>query len=453
MRIVSNLGPAAIAIASALSAPAVPAQPLIEAGWDREEITPDGPIRLHGYALRSSPSVGVDQPIWARALAIGSDEQGPCVLVAVDSLGVSDAIVEELAARLKRRAGLARANLVVAATHTHSAPLLEGVAPSIFGADLPADQAAAVRAYTARFINVLERVALAALESRRPLAVSWGRGTAQFAANRRTPGGPVDHDLPVLKVAEPGPKGGLVAVVVAYACHCTTLDPAANTVGGDWAGDAAAAIEADHPGSSALVLIGCGADANPVDRPGREVARRHGRSIADEVTRLVAGPLRPLSNPPTPRLTRVALPFDTLPTPNQLRATAEAGGAAGYTARKWLDALEAGGRLPVAVDYPIQSWCFGDDLAIVFLAGEVVVDYSLRLKRELDADRLWVVAYANDSPGYIPSERILTEGGYEGGGAMVYYGQPTRFRPGLEDALVAAVRSIVPPAYSPSPVR
>ncbi len=453
MRIASKLGLAAIAIAAAQIPRPTLAQSLVAAGFAREEITPEGPIRLHGYASRSLPSVGVDQPIWARALAIGDDGNGPCVLIAVDSLGVSDAIVEEVASRLKRRAGLARENLVVAATHTHSAPLLEGVAPSIFGADLPADQAEAVRAYTARFLDALERVALAALADRKPRAHSWGRGTANFAANRRTPGGPVDHDLPLLKVAEPGETGKLVGVVVAYACHCTTLDPAANLVSGDWASDAAAAIEADHPGATALVLAGCGADANPIDRPGREVARRHGRAVADEVARLVAGPLKPLSDPPTPRLTRVALAFDTLPTPDQLRATAAAGGAAGYTARKWLDTIAAGGRMPVAVDYPVQSWCFGDDLAIVFLAGEVVVDYSLRLKRELDADRLWVVAYANDSPGYIPSERVLTEGGYEGGGAMVYYGQPTRFRPGLEDALVAAVRSIVPTAYARSPAR
>ena len=87
----------------------------------------------------------------------------------------------------------------------------------------------------------------------------------------------------------------------------------------------------------------------------------------------------------------------------------------------------------------VQTWNFGNELAMVFLPGEVVVDYSIRLKKELDAKRLWINAYTNDSPCYIPSERIVQEGGYEGGGAMTYYDQPAPFRPGLENKIIAAV--------------
>jgi hypothetical protein len=103
------------------------------------------------------------------------------------------------------------------------------------------------------------------------------------------------------------------------------------------------------------------------------------------------------------------------------------------------------------LDYVIQTWQFGDDLLLAFLAGEVVVDYSLRLKRELNADRLWIVAYANDVPCYIPSERILREGGYEGGGAMVYYARPTRLKPGVEDRIIQAVRDLTPGAFLAGP--
>jgi len=62
----------------------------------------------------------------------------------------------------------------------------------------------------------------------------------------------------------------------------------------------------------------------------------------------------------------------------------------------------------------------------------VVVDYSARLKTELDRGHVWITAYANTNPCYIPSERVLKEGGYEGGGAMVYYDVPVPFQPGLE---------------------
>src|SRR5262249_7226973 len=103
--------------------------------------------------------------------------------------------------------------------------------------------------------------------------------------------------------------------------------------------------------------------------------------------------------------------------------------------------------LPSTVPYRVQTWCFGDRMALVFLAGEVVVDYALRLKWEIDADRLWVVAYSNDVPCYIPSRRILSEGGYEADTSMVYYGHPSRFTPEVEDRIIQAVHDLLPAPF------
>ena len=87
----------------------------------------------------------------------------------------------------------------------------------------------------------------------------------------------------------------------------------------------------------------------------------------------------------------------------------------------------------------MQAWQLGSDLTFVALGGEVVVDYALRLKKELGRDDTWVAGYTNDVMAYIPSERVLKEGGYEGGGAMVYYGLPTVWGPMVEETIVAAV--------------
>ncbi len=65
-------------------------------------------------------------------------------------------------------------------------------------------------------------------------------------------------------------------------------------------------------------------------------------------------------------------------------------------------------------DYPVQVIKLGNDLTFVTLGSEVVVDYSLRFKRELAGDAgIWVAGYSNDYTGYIPSLRVLKEGGYE----------------------------------------
>jgi hypothetical protein len=90
---------------------------------------------------------------------------------------------------------------------------------------------------------------------------------------------------------------------------------------------------------------------------------------------------------------------------------------------------------------------FGSELAMVFLAGEVVSEYSLRLKRELDSARLWVNAYANSAPCYLPSKRMFAEGGYEVDASMEYYGWSTRLAIGTEDRVIATVRDLVPTAF------
>ncbi|HEX3446725.1 MAG TPA: dehydrogenase, partial [Isosphaeraceae bacterium] len=165
----------------------------------------------------------------------------------------------------------------------------------------------------------------------------------------------------------------------------------------------------------------------------------HGRSIADEVKRLLRGRWTELPAPPQITLERFDLPFDTLPTRTQLEQLVQAGGPPGYNASVLLAKLNRGEPLPHDLPYSTQTWKFGDKLLMVFLPGEVVVDYVLRLKKEFDRDRLWVTAYANDVPCYIPSERILREGGYEGGGAMVYSGRPTRLKRGVEQLIIDAV--------------
>jgi putative membrane-bound dehydrogenase-like protein len=409
------------------------------AGAASVDITPRYPVRLSGFGFRRAESEGVTLPIRAKALAVGVSKDDPAVLITVDNLGVPEEMVAEVAARLKKSVGLRRERLAVTATHTHTAPMLRGVAPTLFGESIPAAHQEHIDRYTRELTDKLEAVALAALKDRAPARLSYGIGTVGFARNRRTVGGPVDHDLPALVVC--GPHGKVRAVYVSYACHCVSLSD--NKVSGDWAGYAQERIERDHPGAVALVSIGCGADANPSSgvAGGRsDVAEAQGVEVAREVGRLLDGYLTPVTGELTARVSRFDLPLDTPPTRQQWEERAKRRDAVGHHARVQLARLDRGEALQTKIPYSVQTWAFGDRLALVFLPGEVVADYALRLKRELDPGRLWVNAYANDDPCYIPSERVLKEGGYEGGDAMVYYDRPARLRPGLEEKIVGAVR-------------
>jgi len=436
----------AVMILAGLHAPAV------EVGVARIDISPREPIRLTGYASRKAPHVAVEQKLWAKALAIGSDREGPAVLLTLENCGIAEETWREVRSRLAKSARLRPANIVIASSHTHSAPATKYWAPNIFLRDLTAEEQGAIDRYTADLINQLEQVALQALQARRPGKLSWAQGQAGFAANRRTKGGPVDHALPVLKAESA--DGRLLSLVANYACHCTTLG-GDNRVCGDWAGYAQEYMERDHPGAVALVTIGCGADANPSPRLGADgglaFAKQHGEAIATEVKRLLGQAFTPLTSPLRTNAREIGLPFGPHFTRDQWLARSTKDGIIGFHAKKWLARLKRGEALPATLYYPITTWNFGDDLALVFLPGEVVVDYALRLKNELAGQRLWVTGYANYVPCYIPSRRILAEGGYEAESSLWYYDRPARISADAEDLIVTTVHDLLPGSFRRPP--
>lgn len=436
------------AISANAAEPAQSANAPIPVGIAVADITPDYPVRLNGFGFRREESAGVRQHIFAKALAIGSDADGPAVLITVDTLGIPDAVAERVRDVLQKQAGIRRDRLAITASHTHTAPMVNHVSPTLFGTPIPPEHQAHIDQHSEDLFAKLVEVSLAALKDRQPSQLSWSLGQVGFAKNRRTKEGPVDHDLPLLAARDI--YGRLRAVYVNYACHCVCLSD--NRISGDWAGYAMEQIERQNPKCVALVSVGCGADANPLEGvvgDKWEVADRHGLEIAAEVNRLLQGPLTPVTGPLVSQWERIDLAFAPHPTREEWEQRAELQNAVGHHARTQLARLDRGESLLTKVSYPIQTWSFGDSLAMVFLPGEVVVDYSKRLKKELDGRRLWVNAYANACPGYVPSERILTEGGYEGGGAMVYYDLPGPYAPGLEQPIVSTVRKQLDATFAP----
>lgn len=411
------------------------------------DITPAYPIRLNGYAARKGPSEGVEQKLFAKALSMSAADGGNLALIiTVDNLGAPAAIVEKVFEGISARTKLAREQFSVCASHTHAAPMLSGMTSNIFGMDIPDEQWQTIDRYTKETTAKLINVGLEAISKARPGELFWGVGQVGFAKNRRTENGPVDHDLPVLAAKV---DGKWTAILANYACHCTTMGGDFNKTCGDWSGYAQAAIEENFPGAVGLVAIGCGADSNPSPRGSLMNAINYGNAVATETRRLLSSDLQRLNGPPKGAFTRLKLPFDTLPTREKWEEFAKQPGAVGYHARKNLARLDRGEKLPTELPYSVEVWAFGDDLAMIFLPCEVVVDYSMRAKRSYAPGRIWVNAYSNDEQCYIPSKRIWQEGGYEGGGAMIYYDWPTGLAEDTEERIFAALDSIMPAAFKP----
>lgn len=420
-------------------------------GVAQVDITPEQPVRMYGYASRIKESAGVAGPLRAKALAIGGNEgEGPAVLLCVDNGAVPTDIREEVFNRVTAKVPVKRERFMLANAHCHSGPNLKGM-DSFSG-----EQLEHMKTYASLVVDRLEAVVLEALAARRPGRLAWGQGTVGFAANRRVlkdgkwagfgavPDGPTDHSLPVLRVTDEA--GKLMGVVVNYACHCTTLRGDFPQIHGDWAGCAQEYIEADHPGALALISIGCGADSDPAPHGTVELCQQHGRALADEVKRVLQTPLRPVEPRLTARTVTLDFPYSPPPSLETLKESAKQS----WAIESMVKRIARGDVLAKSEPYEIAVWAFGDDLAMIFLNDEVVVDYALRLKRELDGSRLWITAYTNDVSHYIASDRLLKEGGYEVRNSLstaVTFGRPEELRPSMEERIIGAVRELVPQEF------
>lgn len=445
------------AILGAAVGPRAPAgQPAADdwrVGVARAVITPTEPMWMSGYGRRDHAAEGTLHDLYVKAIALG---EPALVLVTLDLLAIDHKTASRIRERLRAGYGLADERVALNCSHTHCGPYVSDALPAV--SSLPAADQAAVERYTSALVDTVVACVGRALASRGPARVAWGNGTCDFAVNRRenkevdvpslrTAGrpllGPVDHEVPVLAVH--ALDGRLLAAVFGYACHATVLD--FYRWCGDYPGFACLELERRHPGATALFWAGCGGDQNPLPRRSVELAETYGRRLADSVDAvLAAGRLRAVVGPARAAWTAVDLEFGDVPDRASLAARAETGSDSERArALTMLERLARSGHLPRSYPhYPVQVWSLGPGGPTwILLGGEVVVDYALRLKRELAPRPAWVAGYTNDVMAYIPSRRVLDEGGYEGGGAMLYYGQPGPWAADVEDRVLAAVHRLV----------
>lgn len=421
-----------------------------KAGAASAKITPEGPMWMAGYASRTKPSEGVELDLFAKALVI-EDRQGTAfALITMDLVGVPRNVRLHVAEEVQKQFGIPAERLAINASHTHSGPELRTT--RVHGTDDPAKRESEAAAYTEKLQSTLIRLVGEAQKKAVPAHLHYSKARCGFAMNRRlsngkggwnnapNPDGPVDHSVPVLKVTELAGKE--MAVVFGYACHCTTLGH--QKFSGDYAGYAQQALEAAHPGITAMFMNGCSGDQNPYPRRTKELAETHGHSLATAVEAALTTTMTPLTGGIRAAYREIPLAYDTLPTHEQLltQQTTSTNSLDKAHAGRVLARLESEGKLPQTYPYPVQTIRLGDQFTWVTLAGEVVIDYALRLKSELKDPIVWISAYTNDVPTYIPSLRVWTEGGYEGGDAMKWGTHPTRWDKGVEEHIIRTVHDL-----------
>lgn len=408
------------------------------AGAACRDITPplDVGLLMSSVEGRWEPFEGVRMPLAARAVVLGEPTTTRRVaLVALDLLGLSGTAVRGYAAFKSSICAaadhvVAPEDVILTCTHTHTGP--ESVAiTGLYQSEAFARWSAHVAVQVGRSIH-------AAAEAARPCRLEFGASTVPGHAIQRriktTRGvllshpeppadivlsrdGAVDDSINVVALRDD--SDALLAVLVNATCH-PVHEMCMRQVSPDYPGELSAALEAAHAGAVALFFNGAAGDINPTTVSGGPAeARRH----ADLLMRAVEGVLsrmkRTAPGEVSLRRRRVALPT-RLPL----------GEKAGRTIEAEIVGLGLG------------------EVAIVFLPGEPFAETGLAIKRGSPFRFTAVVAYAEETIGYVPTDRAFAEGGYE-----TEFGRWSIVAPGSEPILRGEASSLLDALNAVSEVR
>lgn len=431
-----------ISVVSFVPATCFGGDPEWKVGLAQVKVTPTQPLLLSGYGGRTKPFEGVAGDLYVKAMVLQDSKGRRGVVVTSDLLGFPAAVAEPICERITKKTGLKREEILLNSSHTHAGPELTLKAES-------GDKLRNVE-YTRELQDKVVEVVVQASKQLEPARLSWGTGVIHFAMNRReftptgvilgvNPRGLADRSVPVLRID--APNGTLKAVLFGAAVHGTTLGGDNLQLCGDFAGFAQAYLEEKQPKVQTMFMIGCAGDANPYPRGTMDLTKQHGRSLANEVHRVLAGKLKPVKGPLTIAFDHAQVPLDNSLTRAEIEKLAnDKRNSKAFAAKQVLAVLDRGEKVPATYPCPVAVWHFGQDLTLVGLAGEVVIDYVTMLEKALGPNRLWIAAYCNDVFGYLPSARVLKEGGYETRG--LYSGLAGWFAPEAERVVVHKVQDL-----------
>ena len=411
-----------------------------KAGVAKVVITPESNIWMAGFASRTKPAQGTLHDLWAKALFLEDSLGNSALLITTDLLGFPKVISDRIRNGLKNELNLSYSQIILNSSHTHSGPVLTDALSNIYSLD--EEQEVKIENYSNLLVEQIIELAKKAKRSIQPANIYAQNGVVRFQVNRRNNSepkilelkklkGPNDFAVPVLKVENK--RGRLKAIVFGYSCHPTVLTE--YKWSGDYPGFAQLVLEDKYKGATAMFFQGAGGDQNPLPRRTIPLAKQYGNELAAAVVRVLNEDMRKLAPNLKTVYSEVDLKLSLPPVKNELtKMEDEFTGYMKNLATDMLDKMERGELFITSYPYPVQLWKLGDQI-ITSLGGELLINYSISIKKIWGEDT-FIMGYSNDVMAYIPSEKVLKEGGYEGETSQMVYGMPSKWDPGIEDKII-----------------
>lgn len=394
----------------------------LKIGLSKTDITPPIGIFLAGYANRLQPSEGVYLPLSTTAIAI-DDGQHASIIVGAEILGFYEH-TQCVRQRIGEKTGLQPHQIILNGSHTHCGPVLREVDRERHG---NIDDH-----YIEQLIEKVAICAHQAWQNREPSILKFGTSTCDFAINRRlpdengifqmrpNPNGPIDHTVSVLTIETP--TGQTKGVLFSYACHPTSRGEL--LIGGDYVGFALQHIEQNN-NLIACFMQGCAGDIKP--RPTDTTAttftprtieqvQQIGKQLGQAVQNVLQSPtLSPIDGELQITNQIISLEMESV-THTQIEAgLKDTNNVIQQWAKHFKNLKDTHTPINTQIPFEIQTLAIGNAWALVAFAGEISVEYALRLKKDLKPyfHHAIICAYANHIIGYVPAKRQIPEGGYE----------------------------------------
>jgi len=388
------------------------------------DLAPPPGCWLTGFAFRVSPSEGQHDPVMARALLF-DDGASRLLCIACDLIGIDARTVHDLRTRIAARTNVAPHEILIACTHTHSAP-----ATMRFRGVLGYVNERWWQRAQERIVDLAASLPAQLRPARIALTATDVPGISYNRQDRARP-----HDTELLTLAVDGTDGAAIATVLNYAVHPVTLSHPNLLVSGDVPGRACETIAARR-GGTALYLQGACGDVNPSSDLNNgwgtgtfDDVARVGDALAQAALDSLTGASWESEAPLACESEMLALPLDPAPSAaemdailgaidDELRAARAAGDAGreswqlGYM--RWAGELmgaRVSGRVPTT--HTIEVWRARiGALRIAAVPLEPYSDIGLDYKRAFPPGRAMFVGYANGLLGYCATDWAKDQGGY-----------------------------------------
>jgi hypothetical protein len=408
-------------------------------GISRSVITPDLGIELAGHGRLDRKAIGKFDDLYLTVLTFKQDSR-KAMIVCADLIGFGIGIAEMLKKEISSRFGYSEQEVLLNASHTHSGPQTMDNMSKFLGS------------MDTNYISFLTRTLLdtiqSSLESMEEVDIYKGKSHCEIGISRRlilnrkcdflpNENGPVNNEVTVLKfIGEHGVKG----ILFNYACHPSTLDT--DFISSDFPGEARRTVEEAYEGKVITAFAqGCCGDIrvktveNFCFRDGTpKDVKDFGKELGDSVIEACDEGMKKITPELSTNLIRLNLNLREIPGKQYYLNIKK---KSPMFQKVWAEQMLADyENLRTDVPFSIQRISISEDTVIVGMAGEICVNYDFNLKSKYEGKTIITLGDCNGMVGYIPTDVMFKQGGYEPDDSIACYSLPSRFTGDIEETIM-----------------